>query len=166
MTSVQPRMVRAADLRHLAAVEADADRSYVELFGDLSWESPTPGHDRDAEPGFLLVAGTPPVGFAHVLEVDGEAHLQQLAVRRAHQRGGVGTSLVEAAAAEARARGYRRLTLSTYRDVPWNGPWYARLGFTELTRPGWFHDEVRRTEQRMGLERHGPRVLMVRALRD
>ena len=26
------------------------------------------------------------------------------------------------------------MTLSTFRDVPWNGPFYRRLGFRELSR--------------------------------
>ncbi len=38
--------------------------------------------------------------------------------------------------AEARAQGFDRLSLCTYRDVPWNGPFYASLGFTEVARPG------------------------------
>ena len=30
----------------------------------------------------------------------------------------------------ARARGHRRITLTTFRDVPWNGPYYTRLGWS------------------------------------
>ena len=29
------------------------------------------------------------------------------------------------------------MTLSAFRDVAWNGPFYARLGFCYLTRPDW-----------------------------
>ena len=32
----------------------------------------------------------------------------------------------------ARAHGYPALTLLTFRDVPWNGPYYASLGFSPL----------------------------------
>jgi hypothetical protein len=31
--------------------------------------------------------------------------------------------------AEERARGATALTLTTFDDVPWNGPYYTRLGF-------------------------------------
>jgi len=43
-----------------------------------------------------------------------------------------GAALVEAAAAWARCRGKARLSLSTFRDIPWNGPYYRRLGFEPM----------------------------------
>ncbi|WP_090859458.1 GNAT family N-acetyltransferase [Nocardioides lianchengensis] len=162
MTDVRP--ARAADLPLLAGIEADADELFLERFGNPPWDPPTPGQDRAFEPGFLLVAARPPVGFAHVLEIDGDAHLELLAVRRDHGRQGIGTALVAAAKAEARARGHRRLTLSTYRDVPWNAPFYERLGFRELERLEHWHRAAQRTEERMGLLEHGPRLMMVTSL--
>jgi N-acetylglutamate synthase-like GNAT family acetyltransferase len=47
----------------------------------------------------------------------------------------VGRQLI-ACAEHARKLGLTSLTLTTFRDVPWNAPFYARLGFeivTELT---------------------------------
>ncbi len=158
------REARAADAPLLAGIEADADELFLELFGNPPWDAPTPGQDRLFEPGFVLVAGTPTVGFAQVLEIEGDAHLQMLAVRRDHGRQGIGTALVGAAKAEARARGFRRLTLSTFRDVPWNAPFYARLGFVELTRLEHWHRTFQRMEERMGLLEHGERLMMVTSL--
>lgn len=155
---------RAADVPLLAAIEADADELFLERFGNPPWDPPTPGQDRVATAGFVLVAGSPPVGFAHVVEIEGDAHLELLAVRRDHGRQGIGTALVTAAKAEARARGFRRLTLSTFRDVPWNAPFYAKLGFTELGRLEHWHRAAQRHEERMGLVRHGERVMMVTSL--
>lgn len=40
---------------------------------------------------------------------------------------------VERAASWARRRGLGALTLTTYVEVPWNGPYYERLGFRYLT---------------------------------
>jgi hypothetical protein len=37
--------------------------------------------------------------------------------------------LMQAAESFARARNLRSLTLTTFTDVPWNAPWYSRLGF-------------------------------------
>jgi hypothetical protein len=32
----------------------------------------------------------------------------------------------------ARAAGFEAVTLTTYRDLPWNRPYYAGLGFMEI----------------------------------
>lgn len=105
------------------------------------------------------------VGFAHVLERDGQAHLEQLAVDPEHQGAGIGTPLIEAACAEAAARGHRRITLRTYATVPFNAPLYARRGFAVVPDPGTpFHRELARAEEAHDLGRLGQRVTMVREL--
>ena len=45
---------------------------------------------------------------------------------------GIGTRLVTAVVAWARAAGYRSISLLTFRHLPWNGPFYAKLGFRIL----------------------------------
>ena len=45
---------------------------------------------------------------------------------------GIGRALLRAGCAWAAAHGYDELTLATYRDVPWNGPFYASEGFVEI----------------------------------
>ena len=71
------------------------------------------------------------VGFAACERFDDALHLWELAVAREHQGRGLGRALVAAAAAEGRARGRPALTLTTFRSIPWNGPFYASLGFEE-----------------------------------
>jgi predicted N-acetyltransferase YhbS len=44
----------------------------------------------------------------------------------------IGAALLEAAAERARATGLAGLSLSTFREVPWNAPYYRRLGFSEV----------------------------------
>ena len=115
-------------------------------------------------PGFVLVTGEAlddvPVGFVHVLEVDGLAHLEQLAVRLASGRRGHGRALVEAAKVEAARRGYRRISLRTYADVPWNAPFYTTCGFVESEPDHAFLRELQRRETAVGLDRYGRRVPM------
>ena len=129
------RAARREDLDEITAIEGEADQVFVPLFGPLDWR-PTPGIERIAAPGFLLVADDPAAGFAHVLELEGIAHLEQLAVRPAMFRRGIGTALVRAAMAEAARRGYAEISLCTYADVPWNAPFYRLLGFEEIDRAG------------------------------
>ena len=102
------RLAEAKDLPLLAEIEGAADQLFTSVFGDLDWEPPTDGEARAAEPGFLLVAGDPAVGFTHVLFLDDAAHLQQLAVHPEAMGRGVGTALVDGACDEARSRGLRR----------------------------------------------------------
>jgi ribosomal protein S18 acetylase RimI-like enzyme len=163
------REAQQRDLRHLQAIEAAADQTFVPLFGSLDWEEPSTGQWRARQPGFLLVAESHDtagevVGFAHVLWLEGTAHLEQLAVHPDHQRRGHGGALLEAVTDRARAAGYAELTLSTYADVAWNAPFYRRHGFEVIERPGPLLQRLREKEERMGLMRHGPRVVMRVAL--
>jgi GNAT superfamily N-acetyltransferase len=167
-TRIRPATVR--DLDALQGIEDRADRILVELLRPAEWWPAPTGAERAAEPGFLLVAedadaddGTL-VGFAHVLEVDGLAHLEQVAVPPEHGRRGHGGALVEAAAAEAARRGHPRITLRTFADVPWNAPAYARAGFVEEEPATPFHLRLAETEARLGLDLLGRRIQMGRAL--
>lgn len=180
--STHVRSARPSELRLLAAIEASGGPLLAEWFGEravpaLLAEPPT-GATRDAQPGELLVAvdastgryAGAPVGFAHLVWLRDDhglpaVHLEQLSVQLpAHGRRGIGTSLVEAACAEARWAGHRSVSLCTYTEVPWNGPFYRRLGFVEEGHPAAYLTELRAAEQRAGLDRCGPRAVMRREL--
>ncbi|HET6953558.1 MAG TPA: GNAT family N-acetyltransferase [Acidimicrobiales bacterium] len=83
-------------------------------------------------------AVTPPgrpgevAGFVLVDVVDGAAHVEQVSVDPAVARRGWGRRLLDHVAAVAAAEGRRAVTLSTFRDVPWNAPYYERCGFRVL----------------------------------
>jgi GNAT superfamily N-acetyltransferase len=69
-------------------------------------------------------------------EMMGEAfHILELAVAREAQQRGLGRRLLDAAGDYARAQGLAAVTLTTFRHVAWNGPFYARYGFVEMTPP-------------------------------
>jgi GNAT superfamily N-acetyltransferase len=169
--SITVRTARPSDLRRIAAVEDAGGPMYAEHFGERTvpaLTSPAPsGAERDLV-GFLLVAADDRrlVGFAHVVPHDLHAHLEQLSVLPSYQRQGIGTTLVHAAMEEARWAGYDRMSLTTYRDVPWNGPFYAGLGFTEVApaRLERFQRDLRDHERALGLDEPGVRVVMERRL--
>ena len=69
------------------------------------------------------------VGFALARPLGDGLHLDELDVLESHGRRGLGAQLVAAVLDCARQRGLPCVTLSTLRSVPWNAPWYERLGF-------------------------------------
>lgn len=132
------------------------------------------GEERAALPGFVLVVGEPVIGFAHVLDLAAVGtsglHLEQISVRPSAARAGVGRMLLRAAMGAVLDRGQDWLTLMTFGDIPWNGPWYAREGFTEIGASDSVHwsrlTPLRETETREGLDRIARRAAMVCALAD
>jgi len=82
---------------------------------------------------WVALADNVPVGFAHVEVIEPSvAHVKEIDVHPQHGRRGLGTRLVGAVCAWAATAGYRAVTLTTFRDVAWNMPFYARLGFHEI----------------------------------
>ncbi|WP_416339717.1 GNAT family N-acetyltransferase [Paracoccus sp. (in: a-proteobacteria)] len=59
-------------------------------------------------------------------------HIWEIAVHRDQQGHGIGRRLIEAAQQFAADHGINALTLTTFREVPWNEPYYQRLGFSTL----------------------------------
>lgn len=83
----------------------------------------------------LWVARAPggePVGFALVERLGAEPHLEELDVLPEHGRRGIGTALVRDVCAWAAVQPGGSLTLCTFRHIPWNAPFYRRLGFADL----------------------------------
>jgi len=74
-------------------------------------------------------AGGELVGFALVIELDGYAHLDEIDVLPSHGGQGIGSALLAAVCSWAKDTGYRAVTLRTFRDVPWNEPFYQSRGF-------------------------------------
>ncbi len=74
-----------------------------------------------------------PVAYLLVDLVDGNAHIEQVSVHPSHARQGLGKALLDTAAGWAGQRDLAALTLTTYARVPWNAPYYERLGFEVLT---------------------------------
>jgi GNAT superfamily N-acetyltransferase len=87
------------------------------------------------EQGMVWVAAASdnmPVGFAVALPLEGLLHLEEIAVHPSHGRRGIGTKLVLAVCEWAKQSGYGAITLSTFREIAWNGPFYSRLGFVVI----------------------------------
>ncbi|MEU0478674.1 GNAT family N-acetyltransferase [Streptosporangium sp. NPDC006013] len=162
-TATEVRWARSEELAGLVAVEVAADGIFAEV--GITFPPGTTMIEETEDPGRVLVAGDPPIGFAMVGLVDGQLHLDQLAVHPDHGRRGAGGCLLEAVCDHAVSTGLAAVTLTTYRDVPWNAPWYARHGFAVLDPAEWGPEmaELVRHERELGIE-IAPRVVMRRVL--
>lgn len=132
------RAARESELPLISALEESGDELFraVGMGRVADAPAPEPGAYRPAlQDGRLLVAvdgQDAPVGFIRLEMLDGGPHVEQVSVHPDRAGHGIGASLLAAAEEVARARGHRRMTLTTFRDVPWNGPYYTRLGWSAL----------------------------------
>ncbi|MFI7451165.1 GNAT family N-acetyltransferase [Nonomuraea sp. NPDC049714] len=155
------RWAVAGDLAGLVAVEVAADGLFEQV--GITFPAGTTMVEEVDDPGTVLVDGFPPDGFAMIGWVDGNVHLEQLAVHPDRMRRGIGGRLVRAVLDHALAVGAPAVTLTTFRDVPWNAPWYERHGFEVLGEREW-GPELRALvehERELGIE-VAPRVVMRR----
>ncbi len=158
-----------------------ATPEHLEVLSDIELAAATmfEGHVPDSVPqvstpqlkfqgaqreGRLWVAlfGETPVGFALVeMLAEDLPHLEEIDVTPAHGRRGLGTALMHTVLEWVKRAGHQEITLTTFRNVPWNMPFYARLGFVEIAthelRPEL--ETVVRDEASRGLDRD-QRVVM------
>ncbi|MEE1927266.1 GNAT family N-acetyltransferase [Streptomyces sp. TRM 70351] len=156
-----------ADLPHCQDVERAAGEPFRELgMAAVADDEPPPlaALEDVRGAGLLWVAAGgsghgPVLGYLMAEPVDGCTHVEQVSVHPGAARRGIGRALIDHAQAATGAP----LTLTTFRDVPWNAPYYARLGFVRLPKDAWTPGlrRIRAHERALGLERW-PRVCMRR----
>lgn len=129
------RPARVEDVGRLGAIEVAAGARFRTVgMDDVAGDEGLPPGELEAAraAGLLWVAARAdeePVGYVLALRLEGQHHLEQLSVHPDHGRRGLGAALVDEVVAWARADGAADLTLSTFRDVAWNRPYYETLGF-------------------------------------
>ena len=127
-------LARPEDLASLPAIELAAARLLVGHAPESVLNETTSVEvlNTALREGHLWVAlrGDVPVGLAQVAVIERDAlHLEEIDVHPDHGGRGLGTQLVERVCGWAASHGYEWVTLTTFRDVPWNMPFYSRLGF-------------------------------------
>ena len=170
MASIRP--AARADILTMQAIELDAGRRFADIGMPEVAAAPPPTAAELTEPiesGRAWVAedadGTV-VGFAVAAIVDRQAHLSQVSVSVAGGGHGAGGALVATVMEWAHSAGCKWITLTTFRDVAFNGLWYSRLGFAAVPthEQGPELQAIRAAEIDSGLDAQGPRVAMRRAI--
>jgi GNAT superfamily N-acetyltransferase len=131
MTYLRP--ATRGDLEELVEIERQAGRAFAAV-GMPEIAADDPGSPEELAPfvvrGHAWVMaddGDRPVAYLIADVVDDRLHIEQVSVHPSHARQGLGAALIEHV-----AHAGRDLSLTTFRDVPWNAPYYARLGFRVL----------------------------------
>ena len=165
------REVHIQELALLQDIERAAGRSFRDIgMHEIADDEPLPLDElaryQSAGLGWVAVndADTP-VAYLIADHVDGNLHIEQVSVHPDSAHRGIGRSLLDHLAERAAAHHIPALTLTTFSNVPWNGPYYARCGFRpieeNLLSPGL--REIRAREAAHGLDRW-PRLFMHRAV--
>lgn len=137
-TNYTIRLARVGELPLLREIERAAGQLFAEIGLDrVAEDEPLPLDFLLAQQrlGLVWVAADEsdrPIGSAAMRELDGAPHIEEISVHPAHGRRGLGKRLIETLCEWASGQAYRAVTLSTFRDVPWNAPYYARIGFRAL----------------------------------
>ncbi|MEY4511510.1 MAG: hypothetical protein RLZZ450_3632 [Pseudomonadota bacterium] len=137
-THYELRLARTADLARLPAVEmAAAQRFLSSLHPDAAEGFPISvalhqtwlAHDGVwiAETAHREIAG-----FACWVPLAMDMYVVELDVHPVHAGNRVGAQLLDALSTFGGRLGFGRLVLRTFSDVPWNAPYYHRLGFEAL----------------------------------
>lgn len=167
------RPARPDDLPALRDVEIAAGASFRELgMADIADDDPPTvaelaAYQEEGRAWVVADAADHPIGYLLVQVLDGSAHIDQVSVHPGHARQGLGRRLLDTVAAWAAQRGLCALTLTTFAKVPWNAPYYGRLGFrvlsAEQTTSGL--RRIQDDEARRGVAQW-PRVTMRREIGD
>ncbi|EMG7113232.1 GNAT family N-acetyltransferase [Enterobacter cloacae] len=137
--NITVRPTRPGDVTALPAIERAAGERFRD-YPELAWLAEgevisAEQHLDYAERGlsWLALANEQPVGFILAELHVSSLFIVELSVHLDWQGKGIGRRLIACVADQARKRGVASLTLTTFRDVPWNAPFYARLGFEMIT---------------------------------
>ncbi|EOV2738155.1 GNAT family N-acetyltransferase [Enterobacter cloacae] len=137
--NITVRPTRPGDVTALSAIEHAAGQRFRD-YPELAWLAEgevisAEQHLDYAERGlsWLALANDQPVGFILAELHASSLFIVELSVHLDWQGKGIGRRLIACVADQARKRGLASLTLTTFRDVPWNAPFYARLGFEMIT---------------------------------
>ncbi|HEX7442570.1 MAG TPA: GNAT family N-acetyltransferase [Acidimicrobiales bacterium] len=152
------RLATPGEFARLRWVELESDKLMEQVgIGPFPEDD---GGDRLSGASVVFASGDPAVGFVSVRPVDDGAHVDQLSVLPANGRRGIGRALLDRAVDWARDEGLAGVTLTTFRDVPWNAPFYRTVGFEVVAHPAPGLGAIRTHERAVGLDALGPRVAM------
>lgn len=138
------RLARPSELPRLAEIEDAAEErfagTHMAFVRDMPYSAPSETIPAHVKVWVSVDTEDVAQGFLEAEPIEGWLHILEVSVHPAAQRQGRARALVETALRHARDAGLAMVSLTTDRALPFNGPMYARMGFSELPasqRPPW-----------------------------
>lgn len=143
MAHIVIREAEATDTPLLPAVERSAAQTFLQLSG---YEWLATGDTQSVEEHLDYIkrgvewvavdAANLPIAFLNGSLAERIFHIHEVSVESSHQGKGIGRGLVSTAKQWAIASGCSSITLTTFRNVPWNELFYRSLGFRTMDTSG------------------------------
>ena len=114
---------------------------------------------------WVAIEDNRPVGFIIASVMGDDAYINEVDVLPPYGQRGIGRALIETVCQWAQAQKLTGISLSTQSNIPWNAPFYARLGFHVVSESEWaaYYHDLRAHEISLGLP-VADRVFMRRVL--
>ncbi len=134
--TVAIRPALPSEIEIVREIERASAQRFIGLMDSLAADEPSPAPvlaDRIGAGGLLVAeADGGLAAFVMFRPIGDSLYIEQIDVLPAFERRRIGAGLIETVAQRARVENRPRLTLSTFREVPWNAPYYRRLGFVDV----------------------------------
>ncbi|QIK66231.1 GNAT family N-acetyltransferase [Nocardioides sp. HDW12B] len=125
-----------ADLHRLVDVEVEAGQVFRTVgMTQVADDVPQVSDLREAAESqrlWVTQVGSEVAGYISAEVLDGNAHVAQVSVAPAFAGRALGRAMIKFLEDWGKTAGRPATTLTTFRDVPWNGPYYLRLGYRAM----------------------------------
>lgn len=161
-SAITLRPTGLADVTYLPAIERSAARAFLQHPGLAYIAEGEAGISEEQHKNYVAIGtswvaiqaeiSSAPCGFLCAQAQGCALHIYEVSVAEHAQGRGIGKALVQHCCAEAKRRGYTNVTLTTFTTVPWNRPFYEKLGFSVLanTELPVFLRDILQTEEAHG----------------
>jgi GNAT superfamily N-acetyltransferase len=137
-SEISIRLAVEEDIPQLNTIETSAAHLFRTV--NLAWIADSPPLDPTTLRSMIaqqnvwvaVTSNNTAVGFIAVQDLDGMLYIAEMDVHEDWQRKGIARMMLEEVEGQARDRGYEYVSLTTYRDLGFNGRFYVRMGFEEV----------------------------------
>ncbi len=132
---IRPAIVR--DISRITEIEQHGGKKFTDI--GMAWVTARPSSNKqeleegiNAKSIFIAAESDNLLGFIHLGMVDNHGHVFEVSVDYGAQGKGVGKLLMLHAEKWASSHDFEAISLTTFKHVAFNGPWYQSLGYNEI----------------------------------